>query len=28
MADEPLAYRLITGTDDRGFCERVSEALE
>lgn len=27
MADEPLAYRLITGTDDRAFCERVSEAL-
>ncbi len=27
-ADEsPLAYRLITGPDDRVFCERVSEAL-
>ncbi len=22
-----LAYRLLTGTDDRAFCERVSEAL-
>lgn len=28
MADDPLAYRLITGTDDRAFCERISEALE
>lgn len=25
---EPLAYRLLTGTDDRAFCERVSRALE
>ena len=25
---EPLAYRLLTGTDDRAFCERVSQALE
>jgi hypothetical protein len=24
----PLRYRLLTGTDDRAFCERVSEALE
>ncbi len=24
----PLGYRLLTGTDDRAFCERVSEALE
>ena len=23
-----LEYRLLTGTDDRAFCERVSEALE
>ncbi|HMT47615.1 MAG TPA: DUF1737 domain-containing protein, partial [Novosphingobium sp.] len=21
-------YRLLTGKDDRAFCERVSEALE
>lgn len=28
-ADEsPLAYRLITGPDDRIFCERISSALE
>ncbi len=27
-ADEsPLAYRLITGPDDRTFCERISAAL-
>jgi hypothetical protein len=26
-ADAPLAYRLLTGPDDRSFCERVSEAL-
>jgi hypothetical protein len=25
--DKPL-YRLLTGKDDRAFCERVSEALE
>jgi len=25
--DRPI-YRLLTGTDDRAFCERVSEALE
>ena len=24
----PLKYRLLTGTGDREFCERVSEALE
>jgi hypothetical protein len=24
---ERLAYRLITGPDDRSFCERVSAAL-
>ena len=23
----PLAYRLITGPDDRSFCERISAAL-
>lgn len=27
MSDERLRYRLLTGTDDRAFCERVSEAL-
>jgi hypothetical protein len=27
-ADEPLRYRLLTGTDDRAFCEKVSAALE
>lgn len=27
-ADEaPLTYRLITGPDDRSFCERISAAL-
>ncbi|WP_445156142.1 DUF1737 domain-containing protein [Arthrobacter sp. Hor0625] len=25
--EEKLAYRLFTGPDDRGFCERVSAAL-
>ncbi len=25
--DRPV-YRLLTGKDDRAFCERVSEALE
>ena len=25
--DERLAYRLLTGPDDRSFCERVSAAL-
>jgi hypothetical protein len=24
---EKLAYRLITGPDDRAFCERISAAL-
>lgn len=30
MSDEqaPLRYRLLTGTDDRAFCERVSQALD
>jgi len=23
-----LSYRLLTGTDDRAFCERVSAAIE
>jgi hypothetical protein len=25
--DERLRYRLLTGPDDRSFCERVSQAL-
>ena len=25
--DRPI-YRLLTGRDDRAFCERVSEALD
>jgi hypothetical protein len=25
--DERLRYRLLTGPDDRTFCERVSRAL-
>lgn len=28
MSDDRLAYRLLTGTDDRAFCEKVSAALE
>ncbi len=24
----PLRYRLLTGADDRAFCERVSQALD
>ena len=27
LEDRPI-YRLLTGADDRAFCERVSEALE
>lgn len=27
MDDEPLRYRVLTGPDDRSFCERVSQAL-
>ena len=27
VEESPLAYRLITGPDDRSFCERVSGAL-
>ena len=26
--DEKLSYRLITGPDDRAFCERISAALD
>lgn len=26
--DDRPVYRLLTGKDDRAFCERVSEALE
>ena len=26
-AEAPLRYRLLTGTDDRAFCEKVSRAL-
>lgn len=25
--EAPLSYRLITGPDDRTFCERISQAL-
>ncbi|MCB0882919.1 MAG: DUF1737 domain-containing protein [Thermoleophilia bacterium] len=25
--DAPLLYRVLTGPDDRTFCERVTEAL-
>ena len=25
---EKLRYRLLTGPDDRTFCERVSQALD
>ena len=27
MDEARLRYRLLTGTDDRAFCEKVSEAL-
>ncbi len=27
IEQEPLRYRMLTGPDDRSFCERVSEAL-
>ena len=27
MPDEKLAYRVLTGPDDKAFCERVSAAL-
>jgi hypothetical protein len=26
--EEKLAYRLISGPDDRAFCERISAALD
>jgi hypothetical protein len=26
--DEPLRYRVLTGPDDRAFCERISAALD
>lgn len=28
MTDDRLRYRLLTGPDDRSFCERVSAALD
>lgn len=28
MEETRLRYRLLTGTDDRAFCERVSRALD
>ena len=27
-ASEPLRYKLLTGTGDRAFCEKVSRHLE
>ncbi len=27
-ATEPLRYRVLTGPDDRAFCERVSAAMD
>ena len=27
MTDDRLAYRLLTGIDDRSFCVKVSEAI-
>lgn len=27
MSEQRLAYRLLTGSDDRAFCEKVSAAL-
>lgn len=26
--DRPLRYRVLTGPDDRAFCERISAALD
>jgi hypothetical protein len=26
-SEAPLRYRLLTGTDDRAFCEKVSAAI-
>lgn len=28
MTSDRLRYRLLTGTDNREFCQRVSEALD
>ena len=28
QTNERLRYRLLTGTDDRAFCERISAALD
>ena len=28
MSDSRLRYRLLTGVDDRSFCERISAALD
>lgn len=28
MPDDKLTYRLLTGADDREFCEKVSAALD
>ena len=28
MSDEKLQYRLLTGKDDKNFCERVSQAIK
>lgn len=28
LPDGALPYRLLTGKDDKEFCERVSQALE
>ncbi len=28
MSEDKLRYRLLTGPDDRSFCERVSAALD
>ena len=28
MSEERLTYRLLTGPDDRSFCEKVTAALE
>jgi hypothetical protein len=27
-SDAPLGYKLLTGGDDRAFCEKVSAALD
>jgi len=28
VPEAPLGYRLLTGADDRAFCEKVSRALD